>query len=223
VVLASPLVRARTYQPLLHRLARHFRTTVVELPGSGLASPLPRPWSFAEYTDWTARLLPRLSPERPWLIGHSDSGALALLLSAQHPGLVRGLVLVGAVGARRRRGVARVVGARLVDGLLEPGLNLRAGGHVVFNVLRHGRNFRHRVRESSTAQLLDCAPRVSVPTLLAWGRHDHTMPPDCAWRLARHLPYARVHIGPGSHDWLITRPDAFTQALLGFHSSVHGG
>jgi pimeloyl-ACP methyl ester carboxylesterase len=60
-----------------------------------------------------------------------------------------------------------------------------------------------------------------VPTLLAWGEHDHTMPPDCAWRLARRLPRAQVHIGPGSHDWLIARPDAFTRALLGFHQSVY--
>jgi hypothetical protein len=47
------------------------------------------------------------------------------------------------------------------------------------------------------------------------------MPPDCAWRLARRLPRAQVHIGPGSHDWLIARPDAFTRALLGFHQSVY--
>jgi hypothetical protein len=87
VVLASPLVRARTYLPLLRRLARHFRTRVVELPGS----------------------------------------ALALLLTACHPERVRGLVLAGAVGARRWRGVARVMGARFVDGLLDHGGAARLG------------------------------------------------------------------------------------------------
>src|SRR5689334_24064791 len=77
VLLASPLVRARTYSPVMRRLARHFRVTVVELPGSGRASPLERPWSVPEYAAWTADLLPRLTASPPWLMGHSDSGAFA--------------------------------------------------------------------------------------------------------------------------------------------------
>lgn len=219
VLLASPLVRARTYWPLLWRLARHFRVTVVELPGSGRASPVKRPWTVPEYAAWTAELVPRLSPARPWLMGHSDSGAMALLVGAWCPERVRGLVLADSVGARRKRSVPRVVAARLLDGLLEPGLDLRAGWHLLSNVLKHPRSFFHRVRESSRVDVLGFAPWVAVPTLVAWGRHDHTMPPACAKRLAGRLRHAKLHIGPGSHDAPITRPRAFTRALLDFTRS----
>jgi len=216
VLLASPLVRARTYRPLVWRLARHFRVTVVELPGSGRASSVERPWTVPEYAAWTAELIPRLVPERPWLMGHSDSGAFALLVAAWCPDRIRGVVLADAVGARRKRSVPRVVAARLLDGLLEPVLNVRAGWHLLSNVLKHPRSFFHRVRESSLVDVLGFAPWVSVPALVAWGRHDHTMPPECAQRLAGRLRRARLHIGPGSHDSPITRPRVFTQAVLDF-------
>jgi pimeloyl-ACP methyl ester carboxylesterase len=216
VLLASPLVRARTYWPLMWKLARHFRVTVVELPGSGRASPLARPWTVPEYAAWVADLMPRLVPTRPWLMGHSDSGAFALLVAAWCPDRVRGLVLADAVGARRRRSVPRVVSARLLDGLLEPLLDVRAGWHLLSNVLKHPRSFFHRVRESSWVDVLGFAPWVSVPALVAWGRHDHTMPPECARRLASRLPRATLHIGAGSHDAPITRPRAFTRTVLDF-------
>ncbi|MFP2906846.1 alpha/beta fold hydrolase [Pyxidicoccus sp. 3LFB2] len=216
VVLASPLVRARTYWPLVWQLARHFRVTVVELPGSGRASPVERPWTVPEYAAWTAELVPRLVATRPWLMGHSDSGAFALLVAAWCPDRVRGVVLADAVGARRKRSVPRVVTARLFDGLLEPGLDVRAWWHMLSNVVKHPRSFIHRVRESSLVDVLGFAPWVSVPALVAWGRHDHTMPPDCARRLAGRLRHARLHIGAGSHDAPITRPRTFTRAVLDF-------
>jgi pimeloyl-ACP methyl ester carboxylesterase len=219
VLLASPLVRARTYRPLLWRLARDFRVTVVELPGSGRASEVPRPWTVPEYAAWTAELLPRLAA-RPWLVGHSDSGAIALLVAAWCPARVRGLVLAGSVGARRKRSVPRVVTARLFDGLLEPGLDVRAGWHFLSNVLKHPRNLFHRVRESSLVDVLGFAPWVKVPTLVAWGRHDHTMPPECAHRLLSRLRQAALYLGPGSHDALITRPRAFARALRDFSSAA---
>ena len=216
ILLASPLVRARTYRPLLWRLARDFRVTVVELPGSGRASKLKRPWTVPEYAAWTADLLPRLALTQPWLMGHSDSGAVALLVAAWCPRRVRGLVLADTVGARRKRSVPRVVTARLVDGLLEPGLDVRAWWHMLSNVLRHTRSFFHRVRESSRVDVLTFASWVSVPTLVAWGRHDHTMPPECARRLADRLPHARLLVGPGSHDALVTRPRTYARAVLDF-------
>jgi pimeloyl-ACP methyl ester carboxylesterase len=125
-------------------------------------------------------------------------------------------VLADSVGARRKRSVPRVVAARLWDGVLEPVLDVRAGWHLLSNVLKHPRSFFHRVRESSVMDVLGFAPWVAVPTLVAWGRHDHTMPPDCARRLAGRLRRASLHMGPGSHDAPITRPRAFTRALLDF-------
>jgi pimeloyl-ACP methyl ester carboxylesterase len=217
VLLASMLVRARTYRPLVRRLARHFRVVAVELPGSGQGARLREPWSLGAYADYTGRLLEGLQLGRPpVVVGHSNSGPVALLLAAARPAQVAALVLVDSVGARRRRSVPRVVLARLRDGLFEPLLNLRAGWHLGMNVLVHARSFFHQVRVGAKAHVLAEAAGVAVPTLVAWGRNDRTVPPDCAWRFAACLPRARVVLGPGSHDWLNTAPESFTRALLAF-------
>jgi pimeloyl-ACP methyl ester carboxylesterase len=68
--------------------------------------------------------------------------------------------------------------------------------------------------------VLGFAPWVKVPTLVAWGRHDHTMPPECAHRLVARLPRARLYLGPGSHDAPITRASAFARALRDFSSAA---
>jgi pimeloyl-ACP methyl ester carboxylesterase len=221
VLLASMLVRARSYLPLLHRLARHFRVLVVELPGSGRSARLARPWTLARYTRWTARLLERLQLEQVVLVGHSNSGAVALLVAALRDGRIARVILSDTIGARRRRSVPRVVLARMVDACFEWGLNLRAWWHILHNVLRHTRSFLHQVKVGSRAALLRLAPRVRVPVLLAWGRNDHTMPLSCATRLQERLARSRLYVGQGSHDWLVTEPEEFTRALVAFTSEPH--
>ncbi len=216
VLLASMLVRARSYLPLIRRLAAHFRVVTVELPGSGRSARVREPWSLSAHARWTARLMEQLQLRRVLLVGHSNSGGVALLVAARHGEHVDRLVLADTIGARRQRSIPRVVGARLVDACLEWGLNARAWWHILSNVLRHTRSFLHQVRVGSLAALLRWAPRVRMPVLLAWGRRDHTMPLSCAERLRARMPRARVYVGAGSHDWLITDSREFTRAVLAF-------
>ncbi len=214
VVLASMLVRAQTYLPLLRELARHRRVLVVELPGSGASSRVALPWSIERYAAWVSALLQELDLTAVTLIGHSSSGAVALRLGACEPRLAR-LILVGSIGARAQRGVARVTAARLLDALKEPGLSLRAWWHFGHNLTGHTRSFLCQVKLAGHAWHLDDARRVRVPTLLAWGRLDRTMPLDCGRRFLACIPGSSLVVGPGSHDWLITRARHFARLVLG--------
>ncbi|MGK4004035.1 alpha/beta fold hydrolase [Sorangium sp. So ce1036] len=216
VLLASPLVCTRTYLPLVHLLARQARVIAVDLPGAGRSSRLAAPWTFERYGRWTRRFLDRLTLDSITLVGHSNSGAIALLAAAGAPGPIARLVLADTVGARRARSVPRVLLARGLDALLEPLLSLRAAPHFLGNLLRHPAAMLAHIRAGSLTQVLDRAPEVEVPTLLAWGRHDRTMPLDGAERLRRALPSAAVVVGPGRHDWMLTHRAAFARALLEF-------
>lgn len=217
LVLASMLVRARSYLPLLRQLSVSHRVLVVELPGSGSGSRLRRPWSVQQYASWTERLISELELRELTLIGHSNSGAVALTLAARvaPASRVSLLVLVGSVGARMRRGVLRVIAARTLDGTKELGLDLRGWWHLAWNMLFHPRSFVAHVRLASHAWLVDAARAVRVPTLLAWAKSDRTMPLSSAQRLQAWIPQARLLIGPGSHDWLVTHPRAFVEQVFG--------
>lgn len=215
VLLASMLIRARSYLPLIRRLATQFRVVAVELPGSGASARLRRPWSWAEYARFTERFLETLGGPPPVLVGHSNSGPVGLLLAERAPGRVAALVLADSVGARPRVGLGRVLAARAWDALFEWRLDVRAAHHVLYNLLRHPRSWLAQVALSCRARLV--LPRAAeVPVLIAWGRRDRTMPLAAADRFQARLANAWRYVGRGRHDWLVLRPREFLRALQGF-------
>ncbi len=72
--------------------ARH---TVVlpDARGHGASTPPPPDWDYAMQGDDLAAVITALRLERPVAVGHSMGCGAALHLAAQHPGLVRALVL----------------------------------------------------------------------------------------------------------------------------------
>ena len=217
VILASTLVLARSYEWTIECLAPHFRVITVEMPGSGRATPPPRPWGFEDYADWVAGVVDALRLDRPTVIGHSNSGGAALVTAALHPRAVGRLVLADTVGGDASPSMLRVLAGRAVDAVLEPRLTLFGWHHVIYNSLVHTKDFFGQVWKSVYQDLRPYAPRVQAPTLLAWGARDHTIPERTADALLAALPNASKYVSPeGSHDWLIDRAPEFAEVLRGF-------
>jgi len=84
--------------------AGDFRGLVYSRPGYGQSTPRPaherwRPdFMHVHALDVLPRLLAALASEsdtaRPWLVGHSDGGSIALILAARRPGAVAGVVAI---------------------------------------------------------------------------------------------------------------------------------
>ena len=216
VLLASMVVLERTYRRTAQRLAEQYRVITVELPGSGRASKLTTLWSFEEYATWLEKLIGRLGLNRPpIIIGHSNSGAVALIFAVMFPERISKRVLVDSIGANAVKSVARVVLARGIDGIIELKLTLSAFHHVVYNALFHTRSFLCQIKRAARSDLLEYASRLSVPTVIAWGRWDLTMPARCANALHRAAPDSRLYISrSGSHDWVVTNPSEFAELLI---------
>ena len=87
----------------------------------------------------------------------------------------------------------------------------------LYNLVFHARNMLNQIRLAARSDIRPVAPAVRVPTLLAWGRHDHTMPLRCAQLLQRLIPGVTLHVSAtGSHDWIVDEPGAFADAVLRF-------
>lgn len=220
LLLPSMLVLGRSYTWLRRVLCRDFRVFIIEMPGCGEGSVLSKSWSFEQYAQWLIKLLEQTPlPDRPTVIGHSNSGPVALILAATRPDLVDRLVLVDTVGADSAKSLLRVLAGRALDALIETRLTFWGFHHILFNVFRHWRNFWNQVWLAVRYDATAYAPRTSTPTLIAWGRRDHTMPLRGAQRLNQAMPNAKLHVSPtGSHDWLITNPEEFTSLLGQFVS-----
>lgn len=214
VLLASPLVNADVYRPTLAALAHHWRALVVELPGAGRASTSRRPLTIPELAELVPLLLDVLELGHVLLVGHSNSGPIALEVARRHPERLTQLVLVDAVGAHPGR-LLPIVAGRLRDGVQEWRLSLSGWPAMVQNLLRHRPNFLAQIRWSAGDAWLPAAYEVKCPVLLAWGGRDRTMPLAMAERYLAAFPQARLITSPsGSHDWLIERPGEFAGALF---------
>src|SRR5438045_2896933 len=215
LLVASQLVRIQPYRPLFLRLAEHFEITVLELPGSGGASKLRRGWSCRQYAQWLAQFLEQEEIRRPILIAHSTSCGAAIELAAENPHLLSGLILTGSIGIPRN--ILAIILGRLLDAFIEWRLSLTRWFDIIHTLLFHMRNFFHQIGVAAGDDLRESAARVTVPTLLAHGRLDHTVPLSSAFALHQIIPSARLYISPtGSHDWLITNPDEFAAMTQSF-------
>lgn len=218
VLIPSAFLRAPSYRGTIAALARDFRVIAAEMPGTGRSQSLPRAWGFAEGADWAAGLLDALELETALVVGHSDAGGVAALMGARHADRLDGIVMADSVGAFPGATWWGLLGRRMRDGMTqEYRLNLPLMPHVILGLMGHPRNFAyHAFRLASSTEPLEIAPKIAAPTLLAWGRSDHTFPPECAERFRAAIPDSRIAWSDASHDWLITDPRAFASAVGDF-------
>lgn len=217
LLIASPVVSADVYRRTARCLCTGARVAVVDLPGSGRASRVRRPLGMEALAEFVPELLDALDQPSAVLIGHSNSGPIALLAALRHRHRVAGLVLADSIGAHPSASLWPIFAGRAIDACLEPRLTLTGWPAVANNLMRHTRHFLHQVAGAAGDAWLAAAAGVQVPTLLAWGRRDHTMPIEAAERFSRAMVHAeRAFSDTGSHDWLIEQPDRFAAAVLGW-------
>ena len=216
VLLPSPLGRVGPYRATAERLAAAARVHAIEMPGSGQADRLPRPWALEEYAAWCAAALDELGVTDAAVIGHSHAGGVALLLAAMYPARVGRVVAANAIGGRPQT-LGRSTVGRFRDLAVEYALAARHWSALVGSFALHPRNYLRQTRVSLDADLTPSASKVEVPVLLAWGARDHTTPIDCARAYAGVLPRAELYVSPaGSHCWPITHAAEFAAAVHRF-------
>lgn len=223
VIVASMLVRDKSYRTTADALAgRGWRVIVLELPGSGRASPVRLPWTMSDYANWLGQCLPALDlRHRPIVVGHSNSGPPVIECAVISPSLFRAIALCDVTGFDTRFSLWPMIVGRAIDGAIEWRLTLRGLHHVLFNLFFHFRNCMSQILLAGKSDLRAIALRIALPTLIGWGERDHTCPRRTFDLLGSLLPNALTHTSHlGSHDWLITDPEDFCDALETFEATL---
>ncbi|MBQ2701922.1 MAG: alpha/beta hydrolase [Clostridia bacterium] len=84
--------------------SRFYRVTAIDFLGFGQSKPLQRPFSVADYAEWTKEVLTALGVETPHVIAHSFGCRVAVKLASQ--GYFDKMVLTGAAGVILKRGLS---------------------------------------------------------------------------------------------------------------------
>lgn len=185
-----------------------FDRYLIDLPGFGQSPEPDAPMTVPEYAAAIIDLAAR-ARLRPWIIGHSFGGKIAMEIAAKYPESVRGIIVIAGGGIITRR-------ARLRRIFFKP----LARAARIFGV--RGDKFRARLqspdyRNSSTVmrgtmalnlkhRTLDIAKTVQKPALLIYGRRDTETPPRGGRKFARAIRHAKLEIldGFGHNDILTT-------------------
>ena len=210
-----------------YQLAAFPGSRAVTLPGHPDGDLLP---SIALCADWLHAEITRMGLADVVLAGHSLGGGIALRYALDHPGQLRGLLLLGS-GARLKvhprylepleaavadptRWNAAGGGFERIDPALAAVLNRRRienGPRAMLNDMRACNDF----------DVMAEIGNIKLPTLALVGSEDVMTPPKYATFLAAGMPNCRVEVIDGaSHYGFAEQPDAFNTAIERFVSSL---
>ena len=222
-----------------------YRGIALDLPGHGFAAKDP---SFAHgvpaYARFVRAAIDGLGLRRPVLVGTSLGGHIAAAIACDHPGLISGLVLIGATGLfpigeeARERLASRAID-RSISGtqskaktvFFDPSLaserfvaeehriNNSPGADGVFAVLSE--YFRKQLDADVVGErLAHITPR--PPIQLVWGAEDRSVPLTIG-KAAAHLlaPAPLEVIEQAAHAPYFEKPAEFNRLLLQFLRELH--
>ena len=210
----------------------------------------PSTWTWAQWADDVADLCGVLGIERPYLVGTSSGGLVAMHCAARHPALVAGLILDSALGmpttlaetlevfTRVGGPAARDAAERFLGGDLSDEAAQAWHQHAL-PVYGHDpvpRRARALINDDVQAQFRagDCgspdvaeqAPAITCPTLILAGADDPVSPAVGAERLAALLVNApaTAHVLPGiGHGVFRQDPERAFALLRAFLATSSGG
>lgn len=186
--------RGQDFAPAATELAqRGVASVALDLPGFG-ASPAPEvPGGARLYAELVLPALQEIGNGPFVLVGHSFGGTVACVVAAQHPELVRSLVLTGAPLLRSPSSKSSPMAYRVLRWL--HGRGAVSDKRMEFARQRYGsRDYRSAtglmrdvlvisVNESYEDELV----RLEVPVTLLWGEEDREVPLDVATRASALL------------------------------------
>ncbi len=242
-----------SWSPLLPLVVQTYRVLAPDLPGFG-ESEKPPPSRFSYSVDAMAEamldVLAALRESRAVVCGHGLGAAVALALAADHPGVVKNLILVSPLwhGTKPSR-VARLARVPVLGPLVfkqgygramfrahfrdEVYGRADAAGGTPFPQARVDEWFERfdapPAREAALATMRGLSdpravvarlPRVTTPTLLVWGREDKLVPVSAGRKLAREIPHARLEVLAAGHSPAEEAPEEFARVLRGFIEST---
>ncbi len=220
---------SRTYKRALRRLvARGCRVVAPAMPGFGGSDAMSLPtMSIPRYADWAAAFLDTVGIDEPVLaMGHSFGGGVSTALAHRHPGRVRYLVLVNAVGGATWGDNGRSLAQRPMwdwargfsQELVTPTAVELFGAmseDLVTNVVRNplvlARAGMLAARADLQDELVELRER-GIPVMALTSDGDDVIPSTAFETLCESVG-ADGRVVRGNHSWLLADPDRFDEVL----------
>lgn len=227
----------RVWDPVVPTLAEQFTCILADNRGVGRSIARRKPQTLADYSADLAELLDHLQLDRAHVLGLSLGGIIAQRFAIDHPSRIDRLVLVSC--ADRFTAYLHRVSALLGHSLRRFPRHMfvqtmeiltTAPFYLDAHVEEIDRLANERVREGVPARAMgaqlrallrsDVDPadyKITSPTLIVAGEHDHLIPNCYARRMSAKIPRSRFVLVPGAgHNPMIEMPDTVLPLITRF-------
>ena len=209
-----------------------FNCYIVELPGHGAAQG-PGASEIKGYALWIKGALDELKLSRPFVIGHSMGGAIAMELALRFPALPKGLVLAS-TGARLRtlpsilEGIkqafpetVRMIGERS----FAPDAPAEMKQAKQAEMMKNSPDVLYGdFAACDRFDIMEEVQKIGSPTLVICGDQDLLAPPKYSRYLAERIAGARLEIIKGAgHMVMVEKSEEFNKKLEAFFTFVGKG
>lgn len=149
------------------------KVVALDLPGFGSEPLVSFEWGIPEYARWVEERIANLGGGKEGeiiLLGHSFGGRVSGFIASERPTWLKGLILYGAPCLYRPKFSTRVK-IRAAKFLKKAGICKKYSGNEELREAESagmGTIFRKAVTFDET----DLLPKITAPTLLAWGAND---------------------------------------------------
>ena len=174
--------------------------------------------------------------KKPILLGNSFGGHVALRIALERPDLIGGLVLAGASGLIEKSMVSDIqikpsrewLERKIGELFFDPKKNMNQAdvdrAHAVLTDRHSARAMIKLSRSARRNHLGDEIHRISVPTLVLWGRQDIVTPVEAAQEFYEKIKGSQIRWFENcGHAPMIEAADPFAAALSAFVERVERG
>jgi pimeloyl-ACP methyl ester carboxylesterase/putative sterol carrier protein len=241
-----------SYLPLLPALAERYTVIVPDLPGHGESAKPRVRYTPPYFARVIRALFDEMGLRDAAVVGNSMGGRIALEVATRHSHRVNSLILldpaaaglpfplyarllgllptgVGAIPVPwRKRIVVTAIRQMFAAPERLPRAGYLAAADEFIRIYRKGRArmallsaMRGLIADEPEAFWLR-AKRISVPTLILWGREDRLVPVGLGHRLANTIPDSRLEVLPGvGHVPQFEHPEETRRLVLEFLDEVN--
>ena len=175
-------------EPLGNNLFKHYRVTILDLPGFGESDEPKEALTIYDYADVVKRLADKLEIKKPVLIGHSFGGRVAIVYASKYE--TEKVVLLGApcVREKEKESLKVKVLKKLKKVPILSNFEEFAKKHIGSEDYKNASPIMREILVNTVNEdLTGCALKINVPTLLIWGTNDTEAPLADAKKLERLL------------------------------------
>ncbi len=204
---------------------RDYRVFVPDLPGFGKTPQPPKPWTIDDYAEWTRGFCEKNNLSQFFLLGHSFGGSLATKFAIRYPEKVKKMILVDSAGIRKKRlkkEIQKAVAHFLNKfSFLQFYPQLKKFAYkTIFRrsdyLLTEG-IMKETYLNVINDDISESFSKVSVPTLLIWGKNDKITPLWHAYFIKEKVAGAELQIMPGiKHNPHFESPEALAEKIIEF-------